>query len=243
MNNMITVVSRMNEPLPLESPSASSFKKPALKDDSNHKPEKKRSGSLDRLKQRLNKHRQKDEINPASSSPSGVAPPPADTAPKKKVAFARTAKVKKVRSRQHYTNEEQTDMWYTADEYTAIKKRAVQTLRLMMANPNFQDDVNHTSRGLESRTKEAAKKRKEFKAFSRELVLEEQENQREAGVHSAGRLRMAYEEASATALQHAWELAKRDERERFNETAEYATKLVNFEYGMSSINLENRKFY
>jgi hypothetical protein len=202
----------MNEiPLPAESPSASSFKKPLVEDKA---PQKKRRGSLDLLKKRASKNQPNDE-----------------SASKKTVSFARTAKVKKVRSRQHYSEEERDGMWYNADEYTDIKKRAVQTLRLMITTPDFQDDINHTSRGLESRTKDAAKKRKEFKMHSRELVLEEQENQREAGVYSPGRLREAYLEASNTASQQAQAFAKRDEEEKMQDSLDYVLKVVKFEYG------------
>lgn len=212
---MMITVPRMNEvPLPDASPSASSFKKSHVEEKA---PQKKRRGSLDLLKKKVIKQQQKDQQ---------------EQQPKKKVSFARTAKVKKVRSRQHYTEEEHSAMWYNIDEYTAIKKGCVQTLRLMMSTPDFQDDVNHTSRGLESRTKDAAKKRKEFKMFSRELVLEEQENQREAGVNSPGRLREAYLEASTTASQSAQSFAKKDEEEKIQDSVEYIMKLVKFEYGL-----------
>jgi hypothetical protein len=208
----------MNEaPLPEASPSASSFKKPLVDEKT---PEKKRRGSLDLLKKKASKNREQQQQRDQQEQQT-----------KKKVTFARTAKVKKVRSRQHYSEEEHSAMWYSIDEYTAIKKRCVQTLRLMMSTPNFQDDINHTSRGLESRTKDAAKKRKEFKMYSRELVLEEQENQREAGVNSPGRLREAYLEASTTASQTAQYFAKRDEEEKVQDSLKYIMKLLKFEYG------------
>jgi hypothetical protein len=123
-------------------------------------------------------------------------------------------------------------MWYTVDEYTMIKRRCVQTLRLMMTTPDFQDTPEHTTRGLECRTKDAARKRKEFKAYSRELVLEEQENQREAGAHSAGRLRTVYREASETATRQALMFAQRDAQERIIEPIEHLVKIVQFEHGM-----------
>lgn len=123
-------------------------------------------------------------------------------------------------------------MWYTAEEYVNIKKGAVQTLRVMMADPSFRDDLDRTSRGLESRTKDAARRRKEFKAHSRELVLEEQENQKEVGVHSPGRLRNAYHEMSMTAMRQARLLAQRDEDEKVNEPLDYIVKVVRFENGL-----------
>jgi hypothetical protein len=219
----------MNVSLPPDtSPSASSFKKPMpgngkLSNSSHHK---KRRGGADLL--RISKHKQTDKAIEAPSLPATASPDPQ----KKKVTFARTAKVKKVRSRQHYTEEERDGMWYTAEEYIDIKKRAVQTLRIMMGDPSFRDDPEHTSRGLESRTRDAAKRRKEFKAQSRELVLEEQENQKEAGVCSPGRLRKAYHDMSMTAMRQARIFAQRDEEERVNEPIDYVIRLVKFEYGM-----------
>ncbi|KAG7369821.1 hypothetical protein IV203_027567 [Nitzschia inconspicua] len=218
-------ISAMNVSLPETSPSASSFKKPMPSENgkvltsSQHK---KRRGAGDLL--RISRHKQKEQL--AAAAP--VEPKPQS----KKVSFARTAKVKKVRSRQHYTDEERDNTWYSAEEYIAIKKRAVQTLRMMMADPSFRDDLEHTSRGLECRTKDAARTRKEFKAHSRELVLEEQENQREAGVHSPGRLRNSYFEMSMTAMRQARVFAQRDEEERVNEPLDYIIRVVKFENGL-----------
>jgi len=235
---MLTV-NHLNETVTEESPSASSFKKPISKEEGEKlasattSTQKKRRGSGDPLK-RSSRHQPKSQNKGSATAPESSessAPSPEATKKIKKVSFARTAKVKKVRSRQHYTEEERDGMWYSPEEYTAIKKRCVQTLRLMMSDPDFQDDLNHTSRGLESRTKDAAKKRKEFKMVSRELVLEEQENQREAGVNSPGRLRKAYLNASTTALLQAREFAQRDENERIHESIEYVTKVLKFEYG------------
>ncbi len=218
-------VNQITASLPEASPSASSFKKLPAKEEQteNHVQQSTRKGPFELP--RRSRHKTKEAVNSAPATTEALSS-------NKKVSFARTAKVKKVRSRLHYTEEEQNGMWYSADEYTSIKKGCVQTLRLMMSTPNFQDDTHHSSRGLESRTKEAAKKRKEFKMYSRELVLEEQENQREAGVHSPGRLRNVYQEMSTIALRQAREFALRDERERITEPLSYVIKVIKFEYGM-----------
>ncbi|KAL3915601.1 MAG: hypothetical protein SGILL_005572 [Bacillariaceae sp.] len=225
---MLPLNQNMNAPLAEGSPSASSFKKPLSASEhakaTQPQHSKKRRGSMDVLR-RSSHHKSKAQ---QQQQPADAPAPPA----KKKVTFARTAKVKKVRSRQHYSEEETLGMWYTVDEYTMIKRRCVQTLRLMMTTPSFQDTPDHTSRGLESRTKDAARKRKEFKAYSRELVLEEQENQREAGAISSGRIRKAYLEASETATRHALAFAHRDTQERIAEPLDYLLKIVRFENGM-----------
>ena len=226
---MLPFTQNMTAPLAEASPSASSFKKPLSTSEhvkaTQPQQSKKRRGSMDVLR-RSSHHKSKVQQKQPQPQPAEIA------LPKKKVTFARTAKVKKVRSRQHYSEEETLGMWYTVDEYTMIKRRCVQTLRLMMSTPNFQDTLDHTSRGLESRTKDAARKRKEFKAYSRELVLEEQENQREAGAISPGRLRKVYLEASETATRQALAFAHRDTQERVAEPLDYLLKIVKFENGM-----------
>jgi hypothetical protein len=218
---------------PDTSPSASSFKKP-LPRNNNKTPSSKQQqraqeqrGASDLL--HLSQHTQKERQVIGVKDPTSTNP---STQQLKKISFARTAKVKKVRSRQHYTEEERDGMWYTPDEYINIKKRAVQTLRMMMADPSFRDDANHTSRGLECRTKDAARQRKEFKAHARELVLEEQENQREVGVRSPGRLRDAYQEMSVTAARQAQMFAQRDALERIIEPIDHVIWLVKAEIGM-----------
>jgi hypothetical protein len=228
-------INQVNASLPPEtSPSASSFKKPLPRDNAKISLSKqrqqapKRRGADDSLRASKPKQTREPHANDVAVPASAAA----STQQMKQVSFARTAKVKKVRSRQHYSEEERDGMWYTPDEYIDIKKRAVQTLRIMMADPSFRDDSEHTSRGLESRTKDAARQRKEFKAHSRELVLEEQENQREAGVHSPGRLREAYQEMSLTATRQARMSAQRDELERITESIEHVIRLVKFENGM-----------
>ncbi len=203
-----------------ESPSASSYKKELV--NSNEK-QRKGSSGVDVL--------QKASIPQRSLG----ATPPTDLGAAKpasrRVHFARTAKVKKVRSRQHYTPEERDGIWHTAEEYTEIKKRALATLKLLVYSSDFKENEEHTDRGLESRTKEAAQKRKEFKAYARELVFEEQENHKEAGVKSPGRLRKACLETSLTSVRQARENAKKDHEAVGHESLDDILAQLKLEYG------------
>jgi len=138
------------------------------------------------------------------------------------VTFAKTAKVKVVRMRHQYSPKEQEDMWYCDVDYATIKRRAAETVRLMMAcekhNITFLEDELQTARGLENKTRIAAAKRKEFKSFAKELVLNEQHYQKyESNSNLAGmvldheRIRFAYLEASTVALKEAHERGLKDQ--------------------------------
>lgn len=56
-------------------------------------------------------------------------------------------------------------------------------------------------------------RRKEFKAYARELVLEEQENQREEGMLCWQRIRKAYLDPSTSAIRQAHMYARQDARD------------------------------
>jgi hypothetical protein len=226
-------IPRMQLRLPVDdSPSASSYKKELgnKEHNFNEKHQRKAPVGLSLLKKsidRLPKSRGNATLLPLATI--SAYEKPADS--RRKVTFARTAKVKKVRSRQHYTADERDGMWHTVDEYVAIKKRALATLKLMVHNPGFEENDEHTDRGLECRTKEASQKRKEFKAYARELVLEEQENHKEAGVKSPGRLRNVYLELSTTAILRAREYGKTDHKAVKHESLDAILAQVKLEYG------------
>ena len=93
------------------------------------------------------------------------------------VTFSKRVQAKKVRKLDKYTKEEKNAIWYTTEEYAAIKNRCIQTLKLMSADPNFEDCDEYSSRGLECRLKAASKCRKENRAFELNAVFEEQGRQ------------------------------------------------------------------
>ncbi len=140
-----------------------------------------------------------------------------NTAPRgeKSVNFEKTARVRRVRTRNHFSKQEQESMWYSDDEYASIKRGAVDTVRRMLKGQKsggFVDDENYSARGLECRMKKTAVQRKEFKAFARELVLTEQEDQNARGIFCSSRLRKVYLQASSIASMKAQAAAQKDEQ-------------------------------
>mmetsp|Transcript_56961 Transcript_56961/g.138766 ORF Transcript_56961/g.138766 Transcript_56961/m.138766 type:complete len:233 (-) Transcript_56961:194-892(-) len=218
-----------------DSPSASSFKKeaPEKKQPSPTSlfSRKKRSASVGSDKSVSQDHAQQQQEQPQPQQEP------------KRVTFAKTAKVKKVRSRGHFTAAERDAMWFPAEAYVDFKRDALDTLKYLHETASvtverdgtesitFYEDDDYTMRGLESRTKEAAKRRKQFKAYSRELVLEEQENQREAGVINDERLRKTYLETSVTAIQQARWYGEQDEEDIRDENLQSLVRQVKQQYG------------
>jgi len=151
----------------------------------------------------------------------------------KTVSFEKTARVRRVRPRSHFSKEEQEDMWYNDDDYSEIKRRAVETVKKMLKGEKsggFVDDDNYTSRGLECRMKKNAVERKEFKAFARSLVLEEQEDQNQKGIMCAGRLRKVYLKASSISSVKAQNAGRKDAVAVNDIDLYQILRIINFEH-------------
>jgi hypothetical protein len=172
---------------------------------------KKEPGSLSPSQSSFKKHlmsKQDDQKTPASSNTTTTA-----TASTRKITFSKRIKVKKVRSYQHYSLDERAAVWHSAQEYSSIKKGCVQTLRLMMGDPDFSDCQDFSARGLEIRTKDASRIRKETKTFAWQAVLDEQEYQGELGVKRPESIRHAYLDVSSVAQNNANRMAMEDQEE------------------------------
>jgi len=211
-----------------------------------------------------NKRRDKSTSTSTNNVFTETATATATATTKKAVRFHKNAKVKRVRMRHQYSVQEQEALWYTENEYTEIKGRVIETVKLMMQhdattkeqqkqkkdqkhgnttgdnddklssfsssieedalvsklssiellldNDDNDDNGGYTSRGLECRTKHAARQRKEFKLYARELVLEEQQNQINdyTGGIDPNRLRHVYLDASIVALTKAQMFGRMD---------------------------------
>lgn len=132
---------------------------------------------------------------------------------RKTVKFEKTAKVKRVRPRHEYSQEELELIWYNENDYSEIKKRAVDTVKRMIKckrSGGFAENEDFSARGLECRLKEPAIERKEFKAYARSLVLEEQEDQNDRGIKSTTRIRKIYLKASIVSSKKAQDLGRKD---------------------------------
>jgi len=136
-----------------------------------------------------------------------------------------------------YSAEELEQLWYTESECIDIKRRAVETVKMMMKGKKrsggFIETDDHTARGLECRIQEAAIERKEFKAFARDLVLEEQEDQNDQGIKSSSRLRKVHLKASSVSSKKAVEYGRKD-AEAVNENClQEVLKVIKLEHGGS----------
>jgi hypothetical protein len=110
---------------------------------------------------------------------------------KKNVSFLKRVKIKKIRSYKLYSKAECDATWHNDEEYAAIKKGCIRTLREMM-KPGFKECEEICPRGLEVRTREASAARKEIRTMASQLVLEEQDLQTEWGEKNDDRIREAY---------------------------------------------------
>ena len=196
--------------------SASSFQKPEL---SKHNTYGESSRTEIKIQRRRGLHQGDDHLDPKRKSclksANAMSTPNAIPHGEKSVKFEKTARVRRVRTRNHFSRQEQESMWYSDDEYASIKRGAVDTVRRMLKGEKsggFVDDDHYSARGLECRMKKNAVQRKEFKAFARELVLTEQEDQNARGIFCSSRLRKVYLQASSIASMKAQDNGRKDEQ-------------------------------
>ena len=129
------------------------------------------------------------------------------------VSFSKRVRVKKVRSHKHYSTEEKQLTWYSVEEYAEIKLLCIETLKLMMKDSSFTDNEDHCTRGLEVRTRDANKIRKDTKLQATRVVLEEQELQFEEGVNMPERIREKCRETTLISQSAAQFLAMKDRKD------------------------------
>eukprot|EP00532_Pseudo-nitzschia_australis_P019535 CAMPEP_0168304010 /NCGR_PEP_ID=MMETSP0142_2-20121227/45090_1 /TAXON_ID=44445 /ORGANISM="Pseudo-nitzschia australis, Strain 10249 10 AB" /LENGTH=279 /DNA_ID=CAMNT_0008255085 /DNA_START=154 /DNA_END=993 /DNA_ORIENTATION=- len=132
----------------------------------------------------------------------------------KTVNFEKIARVKRIKPRYQYSEQQHRDMWYSQSEYVEIKQRVLVTIKKMKGEKSrsklFTDDDEQTARGLESRTRSASKERREFKITACRFVLDEQEHQDDLGINNPNRLRKKYLTASVVASSKALEVGRKD---------------------------------
>ena len=216
MKNIFSLESSTHESAMSTTSSASSFEKPIFSKDSdcsvtNHTEIdiQRRRGqhqrAVDTQSIRIQKSclKSKNKINSSTTDPFRV----------KSVNFMKTARVRRVRPRNQFSKQEKESMWYSNNEYTSIKRGAVETVKKMLKGEKsggFIDDENYSARGLECRMKKNAVERKEFKAFARDLVLTEQEDQNNKEVQCSSKLRKVYLKASSISSTKAQSAGQKD---------------------------------
>jgi len=212
VKNLSRLESSTRESTMSSTSSASSFEKPELAKDY-------RGGVSSHTGNEIQRRRGQHEQAAANTSSILIrksclkSKNTADSSREKSVNFERTARVRRVRPRNQFSKHEQESMWYSDAEYASIKRGAVETVKKMLKGEKsggFVDDDDYSSRGLECRMKKNAIERKEFKAFARELVLTEQQDQNERGLVCSSRLRKVYLKASSISSIKAQNKGRKD---------------------------------
>jgi hypothetical protein len=105
----------------------------------------------------------------AASQQSDVHHPP------KKLRFHGSVRVKLVQSLDGISEKQRSRVWYSSDEYMAIRQSAINTVTKMATNKNVDMDPNDSSRGLEGRTPQQDKLRQQRRRIITWSVLSEQQ--------------------------------------------------------------------
>ena len=143
-----------------------------------------------------------------------VSSPDPSAAQKRKVAFSpKIQLIGVVPAISDFTQEEIEANWYTENEFELIRKAYLFIVKLMEKTRPFQDDDEELcSRGLESRTRDGARRRKRDVETAIDAVLSEQERQWEGSFYNAKQLATVYRQATAQACMAAYVRAQKDER-------------------------------
>lgn len=94
------------------------------------------------------------------------------------------------------TDEEFDEIWYNKDDFRAMKKRYIPTLK-KMAKGIPLDDTDDEARGLEHKTPKGSHRRKSNRYSSLEAVLQEQDRQWERNRIDADFIAEIYVQATA----------------------------------------------
>jgi hypothetical protein len=115
------------------------------------------------------------------------------------------------------SEEELAAIWYSRDEFRAIKKMLIPTVKKMAKGIPLDDDED--SRGLEHKTPHGSRKRQGDRFLSMDAVLQEQDQQWEQNRRDPDFLARVYSQSSAHCLMQSHLVAKGD--------AENVEKLTN----------------
>ncbi|KAG7347775.1 hypothetical protein IV203_016480 [Nitzschia inconspicua] len=111
---------------------------------------------------------------------------------------------------QDLTKEEKEAVWYTESDSRIILAMAKVTVKMMMRGEKC-DDVDYCSRGLEGKTPIGSKERQKNKLKVRKALLEEQQLQRDEGIHDPEQLAQVSMKHSKHVCAQARNAALRDE--------------------------------
>ncbi len=114
----------------------------------------------------------------------------------------------------NFTETETSGSWYSVEELDSIKEECHHSVNLSIHGKLRPDMVNNWCfRGLEFRTPEGARSRRDNKNLAWNWVLEEQENQYKLGMFDAEEIARKYRKVSVACHEAAHVLALEDARE------------------------------
>jgi hypothetical protein len=130
-----------------------------------------------------------------------------------KVKFYPRVRIQRVTNRKDLSKEQVKSVWYSRDEFKAIRRDCFDTIKLMTESGALLDDDTSVrcSRGLEYKTKMAYKERQKNKIEIRKVIFEEQGFQQENGMKDSAYLAELSREQSLSCVGAAIITAKRDE--------------------------------
>jgi hypothetical protein len=124
--------------------------------------------------------------------------------------------VREIRHRNDMTKEMMEQVWMTPDDFTLIKNQCRMTLRLMRFDNSVDeelDGVDFCARGLEVKTKDGQRERRDNKNAVRSAVIREQKAQRENGISDANFIAVVSMMKSQKSVRAARLVALRDAEE------------------------------
>jgi hypothetical protein len=138
------------------------------------------------------------------------------------VRFYPRVRIQRVMPRKKMPKEQMHAVWYSRDEFHAIRQECFKTIRLMKDDedakdfqcPFFDDEDNELCRrGLEYKTPKAYKRRQKQKKDVRLVVFEELDFQEEQGMNDPLWVAKLSRDQSRPCVEAAIETAKEDERQ------------------------------
>jgi hypothetical protein len=107
------------------------------------------------------------------------------------------------------------EIWYSKEEYDIIKARN-RVLVKMKKSGRFEENEEHSFRGLEHKLKDGNEKRKSFKFDALNAVLEEQDRQYAQGLQDSEDIARRYRERASAAQETAITIAIHDAEAAFD---------------------------
>lgn len=130
---------------------------------------------------------------------------------KRRLRFSKTLQVTPVLHINDMTEEERTSIWYSQLDYDAIKNKIHPLVRKMNTGAQVEVSGKETSRGLEGRTREGSRRRKQNKYSSILSVIDEQERQLDAAENNPGLLAKVYKQATLSFQDDAYATGLKDQ--------------------------------